>query len=179
MTAPSYFCQEGIPRPHHIKHTVPLPLLPGKGPEGLSGVMYGRPYDPSDVYAQTGAGWWMCLDGVLARDLVRTNCLPGKIVGNWLVPQLLDLDGTTATCGYWGPSGYIVPDVYAPIVDALRSLIDEAPGLTCTAQQASLAADILALNYHVSLFELGYWASLTPTAVWAILQAAVGVPPRA
>ncbi len=177
MTAPSYMVPEGIPRPSHIRATAALPLLPGKGPEGLSGAMYGRPYDPVDTYVQTCAGWWMCLDNVHARDLVRVNLLPGVRVGSWIVPHILKDE--VATVGYYGPEGYVIPEVYRETIDRLRAQLDEVPGLTCTQEQASLAAEILAINYHISIVELGYWQTLTPVAVWMILQGALGIAPAA
>ncbi len=175
MAAPSYFVPEGIPRPGHIRSQAPIFTLPEAGPGGLTGATYGRPYLPDEEYIQTGAGWWMHLDDVHARDLVRTNCLPGHRVGSWIVPAVLD--GETCTIGYFGPEGFIVPEAYREIVDRLRATLDSVPGSTCTLEQASLAADVLAMNYHASLVELGYWQMLTPAAVWRILLAAVGIAP--
>ncbi len=176
MSNPSYFVPNGVPRPSHIKSNGPIFVLEGMGPDGLTGAMYGRPYDKSEEYVKTSAGWYMCLANVHARDLVRVNVLPGFTVGSWVIPRLLA--GDVATVGYFGPDGYAVPEMYRDILDRLRAELDSIPDIVCTAEQAKLAADIVALNYHISIVELGFWEVLIPRVVWIILHAAIGVAPK-
>lgn len=168
---PVYYCPPGIARPGHIRMRAPARQI---GPDGAEGMTYGRPYDPAEGWRQTDAGWWMCLDGVEPRDLMRVNAMHGMQVGPWIVPHLMRLDGT-AVSGHFGPSGLIVPRHIAPIIERLRAV-------SCSGkvewEHAQLAADILALNYHVSLHEIGPKEWLPVGQVWAILDAAVGCSPQ-
>jgi hypothetical protein len=166
---PSYYCPPGIDRPAHIKQRHGVPRQ--RGPDGLEGTVYGRPYDPmTDMWTQTDAGWYVCLDGVEPRDLMRVNSMPGITVGQWVVPHLMRLD-LTPVVGHFGPGGLIVPRHIAPIIERLRAV--ECTGAVEFAH-AQLAADILALNYHVSMHEIGLAEWLPLYQVWELLDAAVG-----
>lgn len=164
---PSYYCPPGIARPDHIKQRAPARQI---GPDGQEGMVYGRPYAAAECWQQTDAGWWVCLDGVEPRDLMRVNAMPGLPVGPWIVPHLMRLD-LTPVVGHFGPSGLIVPRHIVPIIERLRSV-------ECTGQvefaHAQLAADILALNYHVSMHEIGMKEWMPLAAVWEHIDAATG-----
>ncbi len=165
---PSYYCPEGIYRPTHIKqrHGVPRQA----GPDGGTGTVYGRPYDAADAWARTDAGWWVCLDGVDPRDLMRVNAMPGITVGPWVVPHLMRLD-LTPVVGHFGPGGLVVPRHVEPIIERLRAV-------SCTGrvefEHAQLAADIIALNYHVSLHEIGLAEWMPLHQVWELIDASTG-----
>jgi hypothetical protein len=164
---PSYYCPAGVARPAHIKQRAPARQI---GPDEAEGMIYGRPYDPSEVWTKTDAGWWVCLDGVEPRDMMRVNAMPGITVGQWVVPHLMRLDLTPAI-GHFGPSGLVVPRNIAPIIERLRAV-------SCTGRvefaHAQLAADILALNYHVSLHEIGLSEWMPMHRVWEFIDAATG-----
>lgn len=164
---PSYYCPADITRPEHIKQRAPARQV---GPDGAQGMVYGRPYDPAETWMQTEAGWWVCLDGVEPRALMRVNAMPGLTVGPWVVPHLMRLD-LTPVIGHFGPGGLVVPRHIAPIIERLRAV-------SCTGsvefEHAQLAADILALNYHVSLHEIGIMEWLPLHQVWELIDAATG-----
>ena len=173
MTAPRYYCPPGVARPAHIRALAPGALSPGAGPDGAGGLMFGGPYDPEerDQYHQAADGWWVRLTGVTPRDLLRTTAVPGFDLDGWVVPHILT--GDISEIGYWSDVGYVVPPTVAPLVDALRTELDHTgPVLP---RHAKLAGDLLAFNYHVSLFELGRLEVLTNARVWRTLQLASGV----
>lgn len=164
---PAYYCPEGVSRPEHIKQRAPARQI---GPDGKEGMVYGRPYDQTEAWSLTDAGWWVCLDGVEPRDLMRVNSMPGLTVGPWVVPHLMRLD-LTPVVGHFGPGGLVVPRHIAPIIERLRNV-------SCTGQvefeHAQLAADIIALNYHVTLHEIGMAEWLPLPMVWELIDAAIG-----
>lgn len=179
MAMPLYYCPPGIALPAYVR-----PFLPphqqaqGSGPDGLGGIAYGRPTVPEDVYRLHPDGWYSCLNGVNARDVLRVNCVAGQMVGSWMVPVLLR--GEASAIGYWSESGWTVPADVAELVEALRIRLDlKAADLGYSEEDARLAARILAINYHVSLWELGEWALFTPEAVRSIIMVAMGIPPGA
>lgn len=137
---------------------------------------YGRAFDSADHYHKAPAGWWCCLTGAAPADLLRVNAIPGYMVERWMVPQILRPDGLgTAAVGYWMADGFRVPDALEPVVDGLRALLDYTGPIE--APHAQLAADILAVNYHVTMVELGLMAVLTNAMTRSVLIAAAGIPP--
>lgn len=183
MPGPIYYCPPGIPRPDHIRHQAPNQCMDLCAPTGVpasesGGAIYGGAYDADHVYEKTAAGWWVYLRGD-SRDLVRSNRIPGFDCGGWLVPRLIDLHGAPVV-GYFDATGFVVPTPLAPLVQRLQALLDQSNidhHQQPTADQAQLAADILAVNFHVTLHELGLGHLLTPSAVWGIIKAAVSIPP--
>lgn len=179
MTAPGYICPPGIPCPTHVRHPAPTVILDGAGPDGVGGMSYGRTYhrDAAPLYHKTSAGWYVCLHGTSPRDLLRTASLPSlHAVAGWQVPHILrDAESLQPMVGYWTGEGFHVPGHLAPIVDRLREVVDYAGPVEHA--HARLAADLLALNYHVSIYELGLIGALTNPDVWRIIEASVGIRP--
>lgn len=185
MPGPIYYCPPGVPRPAHIRHEAPNALLPGIAPAGVpesaaGGMLYGGAFDAEHVYQPTSAGWYVHLRGD-SRDIVRRNRIPGYDVAGFLVPRLVDLHGAPVV-GFFDASGFRVPDPLLSIVDRLQALLQSTDldhHRQPTPEHAQLAADILAVNFCVSLHELGLGQHLTPSTVWAIITAAVSIPPDA
>ncbi len=172
---PVYYCPPTVPRPAHIRAEAPNQLLDGMGPDRLGGITYGDIWRPEQVWHQTSAGWWACLDGVTTRDLMRTAALAGLPVVDaqgrtWLVPRIIGLDGAPAV-GYWTPTGFAVPADLALLVDELRAMSDAGPAGPVTAAMAALAARLIEVNYHATLHELGIWQAFTPNVVLSVVMA--------
>ncbi len=177
MSPPLYYCPPGVERPAHIRALAPNQLVAGAGPDQGGGVTYGGAYEPQENYHQAPSGWWCCLTGVGPRDLLRANAVPGFAIAGWMIPQVLRPDGQgTAAVGFWTDAGFRVPAHLEPVVHALRALLDYTGPIA--EEHARLAADLLAVNYHVTLFELGHLAVLTNAFSWAVLSAASGIPPE-
>lgn len=181
MSAPGYVIPSGIPRPAHIRFLGGSGLVAGAGPDGCDGLAYGRTYhrEEAHLYQKAAGAWYVCLDGVTPRDLLRTNSLHSTFaVGGWMVPHILrDAESVAPVIGYWTAAGFQVPAGLAPLIDGLRAAVDYVGPIAL--EHARLAADVLALNYHVSMDELGMMGALTNAAVWRIIEAAVGIPPGA
>lgn len=176
---PLYYCPEAIARPSHIWHVAPNRVLAGYGVDGKGGTTYGGAWQPDRTWTASKDGWYVSVDGVEPDGLMRAGALPGHAVGAWLAPAILRHDGT-ACVGYWTEDGFRVPAHLAGIVDRLRATLrhyQTEPGYA-TADTAQLAADLLAVNYHVSMVELGAMAVLTPQAVKAIFFAAWNIAPE-
>jgi len=179
VNGPLYYCPDGVARPSHIRAVAPTRVLPGFGVDGKGGTVYGGAWRQDRTWIDSKQGWQVSLDGVEPGDLMRSSAIPGCAVGDWLAPAILRHDGT-ACVGYWTADGFQVPPHLAGIVDRLRAtlrLYQAEPGYA-NAETARLAADLLAINYHVSMVELGALAVLTPQAVKSAFFAAWGIAPE-
>jgi len=176
---PVYYCPPGVDRPDHIRAEAPNRLVDGAGPDQLGGVTYGGIFSPEQVWHHCEPGWWVCLDGVTTRDLLRTSAIAGMRVRDaegrdWMVPRLLD--GEAAAVGYWTPTGFAVPVQIAELVDQLRGLLDYRGKVTL--EMAQLAARLIEQNYHATIHEHGIWRTFTPEVVWQVVGAGSGIPPE-
>ncbi len=174
MDGPHYYCPTGTEAPQHIRQASPIRIMSGFGPDAakVGGTHYGGTPDWSLPWVDSGDGWWYAVAGVHPSTMLRIDAIKGLAVGEWIVPTLMRADGTAAL-GYWSAHGFIVPQPYAAVIERLRIVIDDT---TYRDQHAELAVDILALNYHISIHELGEFRTLTIESVPAILRSACGVP---
>lgn len=167
---PLWFIPTGVAAPAHLKPHGPITVL-RDGPDGGAGTIFGGDLGTDRHWQQAKAGWWFSLPDAPTLSL-RTNAAPGHLVDGWLVPLVLSVQGTAAI-GYWSEDGFQVPRPWDGLLDRLRALADYVGPIT--ADHATLAADLLAANHHVSMAELAAAAALTPSRVHAILSAACGV----
>lgn len=174
MDGPWYYCPDGIAPPPHIRRVSPIRIRQGFGPDAakVGGIHYGGTPDWSLPWIDSGDGWFYAVAGMHPTAMLRTEAIKGLAVGDWIVPTLMRHDGT-ALVGYWSTRGFTVPEPFAGVIDRLRIIRDDT---TYRDQHAELAVDILALNYHVSIHELGEMRALTIKTVPAILRAACGFP---
>lgn len=171
MAQPIYWTADQVP-PAHIRTKAPNRIADGKGPAKAGGWTWGGTYHEQDLWHETAAGWWVTLEGVTPKDLLRVNAVPGFGVRGWLVPQVLR--GEVCIIGHWTDQGFQVPDAVAPVVEALRSMLDETSFTTERHMRTAVAG--LAINYHVTIHELGILEMLTHEAVREILMAMAGIP---
>lgn len=177
MAAPRYYCPPGVDRPAHIAAVAPNALVDGAGPLGLGGCTYGGAWEgPPRAWHAAPGGWWVSLDDVAPRDLLRTDARSGHLVDGWVVPAIVGVDGC-ALHGYWTAEGFRLPEGDVELVERLRGVLDLSGPITITAELAQLAVAVLARNYRVTLVELGILRVATPSWVWRSLKAACGVPP--
>ena len=174
MQGPRYFCPAGVELPAHVNPIEPIRIIAGFGPDAAKagGMHYGGTPDWESVWMDTGEGWWLSIAGVHPSSMMRVDAIRGFAVGEWVVPTLLRADGTAAI-GYWSARGFCVPSPYAAVIERLRIVRDDT---SYNDMHAALAVDILALNYHVSIHELGEMRALTVEFVTDVLRSASGVP---
>ena len=173
---PLYYCPPGIERPAHISDTAPVNTSLSGSPDGAPGLCYGGSYEPGD-WVQSPAGWWYllrCQAEQLGRYTLRTDAVPGFPVRGWIVPRILDRNGCAAV-GYYGATGWQVPEHLAGIVERMRAILDDKGSVQ--ERHASLAFDLLAINHHISMIELERIQLLDRQTIIAILFAAADLDP--
>lgn len=169
---PLYAVPAGGKRPEHVRGVAPC-AFPSDVP---------RPYADGATYngvCEVNLDWREC-DGFkvayrsddLPGSTLRDYASPGQMVRGWLVPRLVGLDGVAAV-GYFGPNGWTIPAKYQKPVSALLDCLDWRGDVTDA--HARLAADILGLNYHVSLHELEHFEVLDRDMVRLVIHAACSV----
>lgn len=174
--SPLYLVAEGVNRPQHIQGVAPAPLVDGV-PLPCRGATYNGAAFEAMEWKDSGQGWHVAYrHESLPASTFRENAIRGHLVRGWLVPLLVDLNGVAAV-GYFGPNGWTIPQKYQKQVSALLDCLDYKGEVTDA--HARLAADILSLNYHVSLVELEHFQVLDRVMVSAVIFAACGVPPEA
>lgn len=191
---PLYYLPPGMARPAHLVHAGGITVAQRVGPMDAheaerGGAIFGGPWDDQTLplWKKTKAGWWIAVGGAEPHHLARLEPLPGRLVQGqaghlWLVPRLLrvvpDFGLEAAVPKEFRDYGWHAPAHLVPLMERLRDLFlwtPEAGTTTPDDATVQLVADILALNYHVSLHELAVTGWLTQDLVLQVLSAAAGL----
>lgn len=186
-----YFVPDGVKPPAHLRvGQAASRTNPGKGPAGSVGLCYGGAFDEATkgAYQRTSDGWWFRFEGgslnqTRLEQLLRLRGESYREVERdgltWRVPRLLNADFTTqvhlvTTFGTLAEDG--TPRIHQAVRhEALQDRLVrffrgqrfdedvEANNLAVL----RLACDVIALWYHLSVFEL--FAAGVATWPWADL----------
>jgi hypothetical protein len=201
--SPRYYAPPGVDLPAHARITAGHPLRRGVGPDvaggGPGGGRVTGPYAPGEPdWIKTPAGWWVhacavpAAQGgkpVLPPDLLRDSALPGVAVGLWLVPQLLNPDGTWSGARFlrfaddgslaWSPREMAEHrDVANRLRGVLRLRADPAwreRSADLLPELTDLAVRLLAINHHISAHELVAWNWMMEGDVIPFVMGGLGV----
>jgi hypothetical protein len=172
MLASWYIPRALTPWPAHIPRVSPQQLADGCGPDKGGGMAWGAPFDQAGDWICAAAGFWFDRATITPGRTLRANARPGRVAAGFLVPHAINLDQSSVV-GFWSESGWEVPAPWDDLVVRLRPTRDYYGPVT--ADHAKLAADLIGLNYHVSLAELGALQVLTPQAINDVIGAAWGI----
>ena len=192
---PLYYLPPDTPRPIHLVHLGGIRVADGIGPLDAhecerGGTIYGGPWDDQTLplWKKTKAGWWMALGAAEPHHLARLDPLhgrlvPGKAAHLWLVPRLLqvvpDFGLEVAVAKEYRDYGWHPPASLRPLLQRLRDLFTWTPEAAEPGvpddETVQLVADILALNYHLSVHELAVTGWLDQALVLNVLNAAAGI----
>ena len=175
---PLYLVANGTHRPAHVAGVAPCLVPPEVStPAALNCVTYnGAAFGGEEWQALSPGVWVHYRHEDLPTATQRTNASAGYRVAGFIVPRLVGLDGVAAV-GYFGPNGWTIPERYKDAVGKLLEFLDYVGPVTD--DHARLAADVVGLNYHVSLAELAHFQVLDRDAILGILKAACSIPPEA
>lgn len=189
---PVYYLPPGMPRPDHVVHLGGSNLRADIGPADATphergGTLWGGAWDPrlGTLLKKTAAGWWVALGSAQPHHLARLEPVDGLDIDGvnghrWMVPTLLkareSFGWVSALPREFRDYQWRDPERFLGIQDRLRHLITwEARGQVPDvpdAETTQMAADILAVNYHISLHELSLGGWLDEALVIRILMAA-------
>ena len=158
--------------PAHVPRISPQQMAEGCGPDKTGGMAWGAPFDPDGDWVRAAAGFWFDRSTITPTRTLRGNARPGRVAAGFLVPHVINLDQSSVV-GFWSENGWEVPAPWGDLVMRLRQTRDYVGPVT--AEHAKLAADLVGMNHHVSLAELGAMQVLTPQSINDIIGAAWGI----
>ena len=187
MSAPRWYLPEGIAAPAHLPPRLPR-FRVVRGPDGGKGVVLGGIIEPDEPgWLDSGAGWWVNLEGCTPADLARQMPYEGEGLTHgalqWHVPRLVQPGpaGTLVAAGerIRTMKGWALPiplriPTDAALALARRWMAGDIKGTEAEVERVALLA--LGLNYHLTLPEVvagGWWSERLPLRV---VQVALSVP---
>lgn len=193
---PLYYLPPGLARPGHIVHQGGIRVVEDIGPMDAApgergGTIIGGAWDDRTLplWKKTQAGWWVAMGGATPVQVARLVPIDGALVPgkdpsqSWLVPRLLRWrDGhglVSAVPNEFRDYQWQAPAHLEPLMLKLRCMFywqaeGEVPEVP-DAEAVQLAADLLGLNYHITLDELTVAGWITDRLVLDILSTAVGL----
>jgi hypothetical protein len=154
----------------------------------LSGAVIGGQIDEQtrSMFKPTQAGWYVAMGNVHPHTLARVRGIGGTTIPGiypeheWCVPTLLHLSSdkegtrrlTSALPAIYKDYQWQTPSEFHDIIDRLGSYLraDETPPIE---DALALAADILAINYHLSIHEMTVAGWFNEAFILDVIRAAV------